>query len=78
MILKQAENGCGQFDIQITPRRGPYLNYSLVVDTLQQRTHRDVDIARLSTSRYMFNDTECLFYSTVSMFVSIPSVSCLE
>lgn len=71
VILKQAENTCGQFDIQITPRRGPYLNYSLVTDTLKKHIHEgESDISQLSAPRYMFNDTESLFYSTVSLFVS--------
>eukprot|EP01084_Bolivina_argentea_P233541 393327_1 len=61
VILKQAENTCGQYDIQITPRNGPYLNYSLVKETLSK--YANYDIAKLSTSRYVFNDTQALFFT---------------
>ena len=33
VILKQAENKCGQYDISIKPRDGPYINYSLAINT---------------------------------------------
>eukprot|EP01083_Nonionella_stella_P097731 274723_1 len=61
VILKQAENGCGQYDIRITPRNGPYLNYSMITQTLIK--HSQSKIAKLSTSRYVFNDTQSLFFT---------------
>jgi len=63
VMLKQAENSCGQFDFQLSARtnRGPYMNYSLAVDTLNANDLSD--IAQLSSPRYVFNSTQSQWYS---------------
>ena len=61
VILKQAENNCGQYDIELTPRYGPYINYSLVQETLFENNLNEIN--KLSTSRYIFNDSSSLFFT---------------
>ena len=64
VILKEAENSCGQYDIMISPRigSGPYINYTLTQQTLL-RQERTASIAQLSTSRHLFNNTQSLFFT---------------
>ena len=62
VILKQAENSCGQYDIAITPRNGPYINYTLVKETLSKQSESET-IAKLSASRYLFNNTQARFFT---------------